>query len=766
MFKKFLRTLGSYKAQMISMVIMCAIALGVFIGFSGEWYSIKIITNENFDSCSFPDYKIYSDQGFNASDIENVSSIDGIDDAIGHLDIITEASDYEEKNLALSVLSEYTMNTFNLIDGSDFSEDTKGVWVNDKFLDKNDLSIGDTIHMTYSGMTFEVEIVGSIKAANYYIAVDYDSGMIMPNFAKFGYTYMSQTYFMELIAQYGITEMTYTQIDVMSSMSKEELQEAVYDTLGLTLLVRSKTEDTGYNEAMGEVSEGKLTATAVSIIFLVIAILSLFTTFQRITRNERIQIGTFKALGFKSRQIAGVYTSIGLFVGAIGAIFGMFIGYGLCYFILNPSGPMGTYLDPLEWKLSFPAFVWPITILIILLLGAVSYLFIRLPLKEEASALLKRKTPKKEKPILLEKTKLFNKLSFTSRWNLRDVFRHKARSFMTLFGVFGAMVLLFFGFGMKDTLNALIDKYNTVMDYDLKVNISDTATDEQIEALMASVSGDASATLAIEIDDKDYTMSIYDSEYDHLHLLSKSSKEFSATKDGAYICYRLYQKGYRVGDTIKVSPYGSSEIYEMPVVGVYRTFISEGITITSDYADTLQNLTYKYDSVYTDYTAEEVASLAESGVVDSTQTVKSIMESLDEMMGVMNTMIVFMVIAAVIIGIVVLYTLGAMSFVERSRELATLKVVGFKNKTISKISIMQNIWMTIVGIIISIPLSYIILKVCVIAIGKEYEMTTYTGPLTYLASILITFITSMVVGLLVIRKNKSISMVEALKDQE
>ena len=215
MFKKFLRTLASYKAQMISMVIMCAISLGVFIGFSGEWYTIKKMTNDNFDSCMFPDYKIYSESGFSILDVDDVLKIDGVDDAVGHLDIITQASDYDEKNLALSVLSEYSMNTFNLIDGEDFNEDYKGIWVNDQFLNKNNLSIGDSIHLTYSSMTFEVKIIGSIKAANYYIPVDYESGMIMPNFSNFGYSYMSQKYFKEILSSYGISNMTYNQIDVM-----------------------------------------------------------------------------------------------------------------------------------------------------------------------------------------------------------------------------------------------------------------------------------------------------------------------------------------------------------------------------------------------------------------------------------------------------------------------------------------------------------------------------------------------------------------------
>ena len=133
---------------------------------------------------------------------------------------------------------------------------------------------------------------------------------------------------------------------------------------------------------------------------------------------------------------------------------------------------------------------------------------------------------------------------------------------------------------------------------------------------------------------------------------------------------------------------------------------------------------------------------------------------------VLNEMIWMIVIAAVIIGLVVLYNLGIMSFIERQREFATLKVVGFKNKSLGKIMIMQNIWLTIIGIVISLPLSYLILSQVMNLIGAEYEMTIYTGWLTYIGSVVITFIVSMLVALLVIRKTKKISMVEALKGNE
>ena len=129
-------------------------------------------------------------------------------------------------------------------------------------------------------------------------------------------------------------------------------------------------------------------------------------------------------------------------------------------------------------------------------------------------------------------------------------------------------------------------------------------------------------------------------------------------------------------------------------------------------------------------------------------------------------MIILIVIAAIIISIVVLYNLGIMSFIERKREFSTLKVVGFKNKIIGKISIAQNTWLTIISIIISIPISYFVLSLIIGMVGKEYEMRTVAGPITYICSIVITFAVSMLVSLLVIRKNKTISMVEALKESE
>ena len=804
MFKKFLKLFTSYKVQMISMIIMMAIACGVFVGFTIEWYSIDVLTNEQFEENKFPDYKVYStDVDFSRPEtiltnyqVEIVDNIEEVQKAVGHFQdncnvIKFNDKDISKKNksLSLNTMSSYEINTLSIVKGISPDEDNdgnwddnlSGCWVNEHFLEENKLNIGDKISINYNGITNELEILGGVRSANFYITADFESGQIMPRYNMYGFVYVTPET-MKLFYDDEIkTKLNYfgvdnyfTQIDLLSDTSKEKLTNIIEDKLGITLLVQAKADDVGYSESMGEVTEGKLCATIIAVLFLVIMVLSLFTTLDRIIRTERIQIGTFKALGFKNRKICLVYSSIGLSIGLIGAILGIGIGYFLGWFIMNPNGSMGTYIDPVSWSLHCPIFVWFVLIGIILIITLISYIFIRLSLVGSAASLLKPKAPKHDKPLLIERFKLFNKLSFTSRWNIRDIFRHKVRSFMTLFGIFSATLLLFVGFGMKDTINGLLDSFSEVYDYKEQIIINTSkATNEDVIDMASYYEADYQAVTSIDIKGNDYTLTILNTSYNHMHLLDDDSNrmDLDEDKEGVYICYRMYNDGYKKGDTIKFSPYGTNDIYEVKVIGVNRTFLSEGITASAKFINSLRSdkgnlIEYKIQNLYTDK-YNELAKLDQyEAIIQSVQTYAQTFESMNGMMEVLNEMIWMIVIAAVIIGLVVLYNLGIMSFIERQREFATLKVVGFKNKSLGKIMIMQNIWLTIIGIVISLPLSYLILSQVMSLIGAEYEMTIYTGWLTYVGSVVITFIVSMLVALLVIRKTKKISMVEALKGNE
>ena len=142
------------------------------------------------------------------------------------------------------------------------------------------------------------------------------------------------------------------------------------------------------------------------------------------------------------------------------------------------------------------------------------------------------------------------------------------------------------------------------------------------------------------------------------------------------------------------------------------------------------------------------------------------MDSFDSFLEIMNSMIFVLVGGALVLGIVVLYNLGVMSYTERYREMATLKVVGFKDGKIGRLLIGQNMLLSLLGIIAGLPLGAFTLDYLLKKMASEYEMRMYIGPVTYIVSIALTFGVSLLVSLMVARKNKKIDMVEALKGAE
>ena len=188
--------------------------------------------------------------------------------------------------------------------------------------------------------------------------------------------------------------------------------------------------------------------------------------------------------------------------------------------------------------------------------------------------------------------------------------------------------------------------------------------------------------------------------------------------------------------------------------------MTKSIVMTDAYADRV-GIPYRITSVLT---ARE--SVAPDERIVSVQSKQSIVDSFDTFMEIMFTMILLLVFAAVVLGVVVLYNLGVMSYIERSREMATLKVLGFRDRRIGWLLIGQNLWMTVLGVLIGIPCGVGVLWYLLRALASEYEMRLAIGPTTYAVSILLTFGVSLLVGAMVARKNRRIDMVAALKAQE
>jgi len=753
--RKLFRTAWKYKAQFISMIIMIAIGIGIFAGFNMEWYSIKVNTDSFFGRTEYADFRIYNELGFTEDDIDAINVIEGVDSASRVFSANVDVKN-DGDSLALFVAEDYVISKLLVTEGRDYDSDAEGFWLSDKYADANGISVGDKLSVTYLGRTISGEVLGLAKSGEFTICVR-DANQLMPDYDTFGFVYASPEMLTEVIGMEF-----YPQINIRSDMTKAELENALQDALGVTTLVTSKDEHIAYAGPQSEVEEGQTMGSILPVLFLAIAVLTMVTTMHRITANEKVQIGTLKALGFKDRRILRHYTAYGLFLGLLGTALGIGLGFVVAGVIVNPDGMMGTYIDMPEWKLYIPDFCWIVLAAAVILLTFISFLSVKKVLKGTAADALRPYVPKKVKPMKVENTWLWNKLPFSTKWNIRDLIRNKARSAMTLVGVIGCMVLLVGGLGMRDTMDGFLSMIdNDINNYATKINISESADNKDIKDLAEEYSGDWSASSGIKYGDKTVTLEIYDVEHNMVRFLNEDNERIELSDDGAYACIRL-SEGIEIGDTIKFSPYGEEETYEVKIAGVIRSLTTESIVMTADYADRM-DIPYHISAVYTD---SQPAEIKDSELISGKQTKAALMDSYDSFMEIMNIMIIVLVLAAVVLGIVVLYNLGVMSYVERSRELATLKVVGFRDRRIGSILISQNMWLTILGILIGFPAGIGVLQILIDALVSEYELSLLIGPATFIISVLLTFGVSLIVGIFVARKNKKIDMVEALKGAE
>nr|MDE6661530.1 ABC transporter permease [Anaeroplasmataceae bacterium] len=732
LWKKLLRTALRYKAQFISMIIMVSIGVGVFIGFNMEWYSLDDNINTFLEETNYADYRIYLDTGFTEDDIIKVKNIEGIDDATRFLSLDVSLKG-TEANLALTVLEDYTVSTMKIMDGKEY-DGKEGIWISDKFAKENKLEIGDLITITLQGHELTSSIVGLVKSGEYMICVSGDN-QLMPDYRSYGFAYISPN---EVKNSLGY--IFYPQINIKSNLGKEELETQIQDTLSKTVLLLEKGKHVSYAAALSEIEEGQTMGSILPVLFLAIAVLTMISTMHRITINEKRQIGIMKALGLKNKRIVGHYTSYGFMIGLIGSLIGFVIGYGIAAIVVNPNGMQGSYFDMPYWELSAPWFCYLAFFVTIAFLTFISFLSVKRMLKGNAAEVLRPAVPKKVKSLLLEKTKLWNKFSFGTRWNLRDIIRHKSRTGMTLIGVIGCMVLLVGALGMKDTMARFLDLIgNDMYNYESRINLSNEAESTEIENLINQCNADTLSTISVEYNQEAISLEIYkiNDTNPKLHFVDENNKKITLSKDGVYLCLRL-ATNVSIGDSISFCPYGSNQTYNVKVAGFIRSVVTESIVMTDEYAQSI-GLENKSTALFTDITPQEIEALANgSSAISSIQTKSSIMESYDSFLEIMNTMVLVLVVAAIILGVVVLYNLGVMSYIERYKELATLKVLGFKNKYIGRLLISQNLWLTIIGILVGLPLGYLVLKLLLINLASEYELKLILGPLTYIVSIVVT----------------------------
>lgn len=523
------------------------------------------------------------------------------------------------------------------------------------------------------------------------------------------------------------------------------------------------------------------------IFFLVAALVSL-TTMTRMVEDDRTQIGTLKALGYSKGSIAQKYILYALSATLFGSILGVVVGGKfLPWVILSAYGILYTtitdYVIPIQLDYSCIS----TAMAVVCTVGATIAACYR-ELAATPAQLMRPAAPKEGKRVFLERLPfLWKRLNFTSKSTVRNLIRYKKRFFMTVFGIGGCMGLLMVGFGLRDSVARIVDnQYATIWTYGATLNIDDTADLDALEEALSGYS-EIQETLPVYQATKDAssggtTEEVYLFVPEHLDTLSDFVKLRSRASDDTYILddqgVIITEKlsrlmGLSVGDTFSLSNDETSSV-EVTITAIAENYLYHYVYMTPALYQQLygeepayNTMLLSVDSLDTSQEEALSSSLISQDGITSVTFIRDLQDTVDDMMRSLNLVIWVLIISAGLLAFVVLYNLNNINITERRRELATLKVLGFYDGEVAAYVYRENVLLTILGIIVGIFVGIGLHRYLIQTVELDYMMFGQTiRPLSYLFSILLTIVFSVVVNFFVFFKLRKIDMIESLKSVE
>ena len=748
--KKMLRDININKTQFISIFLMAFLGVFAFCGVCSEYYGLEQTSNDFYTDTNLADGWIYNttitDEALN--EINNFST-----NSERQLIVKSVANFSNDPDITLHFLEDNEISKFYTTEGKDFNiSDDSGIWLDKRFADAQNLTVGDNISFTFNGLEIEKEIKGIGYSPEYVYEASPTS--IIPDFKDMGFAYLSYKAFP--------SDIQYNTLLVKYNQTPDDFKDSLDASVGYLSFTKQK-DHVSVNQFENEMAQHKMIGDVFPIVFILVTFLTLLTTMTRIIAHQRTQIGVLKAVGYKNRTIILHYMSYGFWLVLAGAILGLVLGPAIIPGLFYPS-MTSRYSLPV-WNPGFDMSFVCVGFIMVLSSLLVSYLAARNISKENPANTMRPKAPSISKSRFLENSKIWKKLNFNIRWNYRDAKRNKFRALMAIIGVMGCVALLISAFGMNDSMENIKHwEYDDISHFESKLIIESGASLSDIDDVLEKVNGSTIMEQAIEIRSHGNEKTASLLVLNDTNLISQTDKNGNpinlSSTDISLSAKTAESLNVAVGDTIEWHIIGSDDWVTCKITNIHGEPLSQGIIVSKEKFDDL-GLNYTPTSIITD---EHVDGDYDS--IKSISTLNEMKNNWDEMSGSVMMMVSILIFFAILLAIVVLYNLGILSFTEIEREIATLKVLGFKTSDLRKLLLTQNLVFTFIGFILGIPLGFYLMTLMMDATGDSLY---YIPSLTWgnvLVSGIITFMVSIGVNLLFSSKIKNLNMVEALKDVE
>ena len=761
--KKLVRDMRRSGMQFFAIVMLCSLGTFMFAGLDGTARLAQGTIDTYFAQNNLADFWV-SVPSADRDTLERIRSISGVSDVCARATAELESTLPGEPTLNVTAYDgPMRINQPLVVEGEALSQtDSRGCLIQAGFAEVHGLSVGDRVSVKLSGQEYGFVVRGVVYSPEFICVTD----GVYPNPDQYGYI---------LINTCGMPDLPMTQVLVKlaDGVDAQQAEKAITAALPAALVVNRGAHQSTANAQSNADMFANLTLVFPLIAYAVAALI-VMTTLTRMIENQRMQLGTLKALGYPSRRIRGHYLSYAVWPSLIGPLLGVVAGHAL---LPNVIWALLLGQNEYPYKL-YPSISWEawamvaLTVVMSVLICLYTY---QKSARETTADLLRPKPPKAGRRILLERVGfLWRRFNFNTKMIVRNLMRNRMRTIMSFVGILCCNALIIASLGLQDSVNALAENhYTKALCYDVRADLTGEADEaesyrrrldaEGVECIMEKSLSARSAT-----ESRTTLLTVVEPGQTMLRV-GKNETLVDILPGGTAITEKLAQTlEVSVGDTLELFFPGDDDPVRVKITQIVYNSVSQGLYMESGTWESLRKGAFMPTAILlkgpTQACLSELDAMEE---VDQLNWPVDQAQELTQMLDMLASIFAMITLIALALAFVICYNMGLMNFSERTREYATLKVLGYHQKEIRGLIIGENNIVSLLGVLCGIlpgiGLTGLVLRVC------ESEMMAYPSRPAALSVVLasvVTYVFSLLIQLLLTRKVRGIDMVEALKSVE
>lgn len=766
LFKKLLRDMKKSKAQFVSIFLMATLAISIMTGLDSVWFTVHNNANAMYQSTNLSDLWV-TVMNPSEQQLWAIQRIDGVTHVEKRFTTDADTNLPGKPTLRIYALDEHTTLDQPELQEGKFSKSGRGVVLDSSFAKVHNLKIGDPISIKLNNVWIRLPIEGFALNSEQVYAVK-NTASIFPDPSTYGFV-MIHTSVLE--RAYG--QKIYNQIGVKTKPEANLVYVAqkVDHIIGRKLIgITLQKDSVSVNSVNGRIQQFRTLSLVFPLLFFLVTALITQSTMVRLIESQRMQIGILKALGYSKRSILWHYTSYGIMLGVMGSVFGLLIGTNLFGRILVTQ--LRLTLSSFTLHINFWNFLLA-SFLILICTGGVSFHACWKLQGDTPAVLLREKNPEKGKHIFMEFIpSLWGRLKFSSKLIARNTMKNKVRLIMSVIGVMGCVGVILAALTLRTTLVGITDQlYGNTFTYDQKILLDPVKVNSyylnnlELNGVTQQIQESAIEMVLPSGEHKMEPITITTQDSPLIHMKDPDGVPISLPDNGILMTRKLCKTlGVKQGDSIQIKRTDKGYV-SVPILEVAYMASNQGIYMTDVFWKSLGE-TFSPTALLIQWNGTPNQRFLESDVVVDSATRESQQLGLASSMQVINFAVVALIIMGASLAFVVLYNTSILNFVERIRDLATLRVLGFHHEEIWNLVLIENYFAVLLGVILGIPVGRFISWIIASSLDEGMDLMGNV----ILPDVLITGVTTLgfawLINHVVAQKMKQIDMLEALKSVE